>query len=1007
MKINQILLITLFIFGINFLKAQTIIINEVMSSNYTTISDEDGDYSDWIEIYNSGNSVVNLNDYSLSDDANSSPKWIFPNIEMNPDTYLIIFASGKDRNINYLHTNFKISADGEMLWLRDSFGNVIDSLDSVSIPTDYSLGRNISDPSEWLFYENSTPGSANESNGIEAFAKEPILSLEAGFYNNSINLEITSEDTGAMIYYTTDGSNPNVNSNVFISEIIIDITTVVKAISTINGLLSSKIISRTYFINEETTLPVFSISTDPANLWDDETGIYADGTNGISGPCSPAPKNYNQDWERPVTLEFFENNKMPAFNMNAGVKIYGGCSRTYPLKSLAIYARRKYGYKSIDYPLFPELPYSNYEAVVLRNSGDDYYSSYMRDGLMHSIVSDLDLEKQAFRQVIVFLNGEYWGIHNLREKINENFLAQHHNVDPDNLDILEREQWIIEGDANNYNTMISFIANNDITNIQNYAIVEAMMDIENFITYCVSQIYFDNTDWPGHNIKYWRSRDGGKWRWILFDTDFGFGFKSAENYKNNTLEYATDENGTTNANPSWSTFLLRKLLENDKFREKFINTYADYANSIFKPEIVNSKIISISETVKPEIPRHIEKWGELFSDPVLYSIWLNNISVMKNFADNRLSYLNDHFINEFGLYGTVNVSISSNISGFGKIKINSLETDNMPWNGTYFIGNPIILEAVSKTGYNFIEWRSNGLTFSTDNKLIVLLNNDIDLVAHFEPDSNSLNNVVINEINYNSSALLNTGDWLELKNISQVTLDLSNWYLTDENTDNKFIFPSNLFIKPGRYLVIAEDSLLLKQHFPESHKIVGNINFKISNKGETLNIFDHNSFLIDSVKYGIQNPWPDLSNGTGNTIELSSPDLDNSIGVNWHSSSVSGGTPGRDNSTGIPTSIKIAETDVITTKYEIFQNYPNPFNPSTSISYSIPNDGNVTLSIYDLLGNEVALLENGNKSAGNYTYNFDASNLSSGLYFYTLRVGASTGSATLSFTSTKKMLLMK
>ncbi len=213
----------------------------------------------------------------------------------------------------------------------------------------------------------------------------------------------------------------------------------------------------------------------------------------------------------------------------------------------------------------------DYEAIVLRNSGDDYYSSFMRDGLMHSIVNELDLETQAYRPSVVFLNGEYWGIHNIREKINENYLAQHHDIDPNNIDLLEKNKFVISGDANHYNNMLEFISNNDMSLTDNFDYIETQMDIDNFIAYLLSQIYFDNTDWPGNNIKYWRSRDNGKWRWILYDTDFGFGFKSAQNYKNNTLRITpTAENGLENANKPWATFLLRKLLENDSFKKNLL-----------------------------------------------------------------------------------------------------------------------------------------------------------------------------------------------------------------------------------------------------------------------------------------------------------------------------------------------------------------------------------------------------------------------------------------------------
>lgn len=460
-KCSVKLAFTILLLSIGTIKSQSVIINEVMSSNFNNLQDEDGDYPDWIEIYNPSDNQVNLKDFSLSDDNVLTNKWVFPNIDLASGEYLLVFASGKNRIVDNLHSNFKISGSGEKLWLRDGIGNIIDSLDSVAIPTDVSIGRSITDQSEWLFFITPTPGSENSTIGSSALCSAPIFSFEAGFYN-SINLELTSVNQDSEIYFTIDGSNPDINSELYKSPISINSSTVIKAICLNDTLLPSKIITKSYLINVNHSLPVISLSTTPSNLWNEENGIYVDGINGIPGPCSPDPKNYNQDWEKPINVEFFETDKSIAFSMQAGVKIYGGCSRTYPQKSLALYARRNYGYKSINYPVFSELPFDSYEAIILRNSGDDYYSSFMRDGLMHSIVNDLDLETQAYRPSVVYLNGEYWGIHNIREKINENYLAQHHDINPDNIDFLEKNRTVIAGDASNYNSMMDFLNNNDI-----------------------------------------------------------------------------------------------------------------------------------------------------------------------------------------------------------------------------------------------------------------------------------------------------------------------------------------------------------------------------------------------------------------------------------------------------------------------------------------------------------------------------------------------------------------
>jgi hypothetical protein len=998
MKLFKYIIFTFFFFTSVNVISQSIIINEVMSSNFHNIQDEDGDYPDWIEIYNTSDNYVNLLGFSISDDIEFPKKWILPNIELASGNFLLVFASGKDKITDNLHTNFKINGSGEKLWLRDGFGNIIDSLDSVTIPADISLGRNPSDQSEWLYFNTPTPGFENDEFGASALCSQPIFSLDAGFYDTQISLELTTNDPDSKIYYTTNGSTPDKNSEIFSSPISIVKTTVVNAICVIDNLLPSKIKTMTYLIDENHSLPVISISTNPSNLWDTGNGIYVDGLNGIPGPCSPEPKNYNRDWEKPINVEFFELDKSRAFNMKAGVKIYGGCSRTYPQKSLAIYARRSYGFKSIDYPIFSELPFDSYEAIVLRNSGDDYYSSFMRDGLMHSIVNELDLETQAYRPSVVFLNGEYWGIHNIREKINEDYLAQHHDIDPNNIDFLEKNKIVISGDANNYNNMLEFLTNNDMSLSENFDYIETQMDVDNFIAYTLSQIYFDNTDWPGNNIKYWRSKDNGKWRWILYDTDFGFGFKSAQNYKNNTLEYATAENGQENANKPWATFLIRKLLKNDSFKQKFISTYADYTNSIFKSENVISKIEDISENIKPEIPNHIEKWGEYLSPSQLYSFWLNNIANLKNFASNRISYLNEHFTNKFGLSGTSNIRIEPNYVNFGKIRINSMEIENFPWEGIYFNNIPIKLKAVSRPGYKFVHWTLDGSIISLDEEVEIVLIENETLKPIFEEDSSSSNSIVINEINYNSKSDFYAGDWVELTNVSEEEQNLSNWILKDEN-ENIFVFPVNTTIQPKDFIVLVEDSIAFKNLFPEVKNYKGNLGFKLNNEGEFIELREQNNFFVDSIRYSSSDPWPNLSDGTAATIELSDPSSDNALSENWYLSSSIGGTPARTNSEKVTTNLDFKQDDNMETDYYLGQNYPNPFNPTTNIAYSIPKSGHINLSIYDVLGNEVISLIDEYKTQGQYSISFNAEDLTSGIYFYSLKHGQ--------YMNTKKMLLIK
>ncbi len=400
-----LLLISTYIFS------QSVIVNELMSSNSTVLQDEDGEYSDWIEIHNPTSSTINLNGFTISDDLTEPQKWTFPNIDLSADEYLIVFASDENRTSGELHTNFKISSSGETIILSDASAQIVDQVNATVILSDVSLGRNISNSSEWLFYElgEATPGNANTGTGSGSYSEDPVFSSVGGFYSNSVSVSLSTLSGLANIYYTLDGSDPTTSSDLYSTSINISQTKVLKAKSFTTGTLPSKVVTHTFFINESSTFPIISLSTHPDNFFHEETGIYVEGVNGITGHCSDVPVNWNQPWERPINMEFFNTNGTLEFSEGLGVGIFGGCTRTlFDQKSLKFKARGKYGASKLDYPLFNDLPFTEYETFILRNSGNDNNLTHFRDALSHSLVRSLDIEQLAFEPSIVFLNGEYW-----------------------------------------------------------------------------------------------------------------------------------------------------------------------------------------------------------------------------------------------------------------------------------------------------------------------------------------------------------------------------------------------------------------------------------------------------------------------------------------------------------------------------------------------------------------------------------------------------------------------
>lgn len=511
---------------------------------------------------------------------------------------------------------------------------------------------------------------------------------------------------------------------------------VVKAKAIKPGAIASKTVANSFFVNSlgrnQYTLPLISISLQEDSFFDYFTGIYVAGqifdewraTNPGSTVDGGTPANYwlRGDFTESVAhFELFEPNESAAsLSQEIGVRLHGGWSRSYPLKSLRLYARARYGESHFNHSFFPDNQYSSFRRLLLRNSGNDYWNTFFRDAAIQKIVSHLDFDTQNYQPSVVYLNGEYWGIHNIRERFDKYYLERVYGVDPENIDLLENNANADEGDAHHYNTMLNFIQSNSLSNSSNYEYIKTQLDISSFIDYQVANIFAANTDWPGNNIKYWRLRTSqyepnaplghdGRWRWLLYDTDFGFGLVGAVNH--NTLQFATDPNGPSWPNPSWSTFLIRKLLENESFKLDFINRFADLLNTAFLPTRMVDIITGLKQVLEPEMPGQIQRWGS----PGYGSIggWNNQVNVMINFANNRPTIQRNHIRSFFGITSNINLTVNVNDPERGYIRINTIDITSQtpgiddnpyPWSGIYFNNIPVQIEAIAKSGYVFSHW---------------------------------------------------------------------------------------------------------------------------------------------------------------------------------------------------------------------------------------------------------------------------------------------------------------
>jgi hypothetical protein len=966
---------------INAQELPAVTISEFMSSNSNTISDEDGDFSDWIEIKNNSDAPIDLEGWGLSDNDGEPFKWVFPSVTLQPGQHFLVWASGKDRkpeqsgllggirqevfldisgtsishltnspnypgnpsyvqrltdlfeapadvNDDYgqrlhglllapetgnytfwissddnsqlylstdeqpgnavliasvsewtnsrewdkyasqqsdpihltageyyyisalmkeegggdnlavgwqrpdatmqrpmpashiytapgeLHSSYAISADGEPLLLTNPQDEIIHLIEPVELASDLSYGL-ISGQEDFFYFSEPTPGQANTTSGYnEILSGSLTFSHTGGFYNSAIDLVIHSDDPGATIYYTLNGSEPDPenidgttyqyknaypgggllsrSSQTYVYEGPIAINdrsaepyqvaginthyttaprhptqniykgTVIRAKAVKPNALSPNIDTHTYFITPEGSnrydLPVVSISTNEAHLFDYHSGIYVPGVyadewvgnNSVNEWNDGEPANYNQRgdaWEKPAHFEYFPKNGDPVYKHDIGVRIHGGWSRAFYRKSLRLYARNAYGTgNTFTYPFFGDLPakgdanrqVSDFRRLILRNSGNDYDNTLYRDALMQELAKDLPVATMAYHPVIHFINGEYWGIINMRERYDQYYLESHYAINADDAAILDAWGNVDQGipeDRTQFLEIVDYAQNNDPANDAHFEWIMERIDMESLASYYAAQIYFYNSDWPQNNMTFWRYREGvyspdapighdGRWRWMLYDTDFGMNIWSSNQWYDGlarVINEATD--------PSSRIFI--RLLRNTAFKNRFINIVTDQLNSCFSPAFIHQKVDAYNARLASSRSEHYNRWQS----------GTNTGAAMKTFASERPSYVLTHTGNQFGLTGGTALLTINRTGDGGKVSVNTLSIDSemagqpnpetpFPWSGSYFKNIPVTLTATNEPGYRFSHWLINGDRRNV-NETEVTLTANTDVTAVF------------------------------------------------------------------------------------------------------------------------------------------------------------------------------------------------------------------------------------------------------------------------------------
>ena len=715
---KKTLLMSLAVLGLSTQAKAQLVINEIMQSNIDCIMDDLNEFPDsWVELYNSGDTPVNLADYKIGSKKSASKAWQLPNKTVNAHDYVVIFC---DKEENGLHTSFRLESDDAGSVYLFKGDETVGKEDYVAMPApNIAYGRKTDGGDEWGYQATPTPGATNCGTIYTDVLGSPVFSAEGKVYTTNKNIRLTisvPEDApeGTVIRYTTDGSEPTATSTLYSSAIMINSNRVIRAKLFCDGYLSPISTTQSYiFLGRDFTLPVISIVTDDRYLNDAAIGIIANNPN----------KENKHDWRRPINFEYFDNaGTESALNQLCETRVAGGQSREHALKTLVVYANKRFGTKRLEYEFFPEQKpgITEFKSLMLRNAGNDFGGLYMRDAIIQRVMGqNADLDWQAWQPTVVFINGEYKGMLNIRERSNDdNIFSNYKNnkgkglEDIDMVEISQENSQMVEelkvGTWDNYNAFKAFFHESGHS-MAEYA---SLMDCNEFINIMAMNLYYGNLDFPGNNLVVWRPiADDGKWRWIAKDTDFGLGlYGRPADY--NTIEWINNPNydsGNAWANTSEATMLFRNLMADPDFSREFIDRCAIYMGDFLNESGTREIWDPMADLVKPELIQHRNH----YKDP--WNWWSqpeqdiqNEINNARNWLSQRTNNFYTHLKNYYDLGTLTNLTVNKDLSEADAKDIpfyfNGVKLTKGVFDGKFFQNRSVTLEGTAENGKKVVGW---------------------------------------------------------------------------------------------------------------------------------------------------------------------------------------------------------------------------------------------------------------------------------------------------------------
>jgi hypothetical protein len=959
--------------------ASQVVINEYSVSNLSTVQDNYEEYEDWIELYNKGAFTVNISGYYLSDQREAPMKWRFPEGTTIPGGgYLIVWASGRDEYLaeNY-HASFRLTqtkATPDWIVLSDDTAGVVEEVQLQLTQSDHSRGRTINGGDLWGIFTTPTPGYSNNG-AVEyaRYAEKPAASDTGGFYNMALSVTLTTAEPNSVIRYTTNGNEPVASSSQYTGPINVGNTKIIKARTFSNdpSVLPSLIEFNTYLINANHNLPVLSIAgNDLLEL--------------LNGNSALQPRG---------SIEFFNKFHTRTTTAYGEFNEHGQDSWVHPQRSLDYITRDETGYNhALQEKFFALSDRDEFQRMILRAAGDDNYpgidtSAHLRDDYVQTLsqLSGQHLDWRKSQRIVIYANGNYWGIYALREKVHDHDYTEYY-YDQGKYDLqfimLWGWTWAEYGGQqalDDWYELHDFIMGHDMSNPFTYQAVAAQYDVTSLVDYIIINSYVVCSDWMNWNVGWWRglNPDGShqKWAYILWDEDATFG-----HYINYTgipaqSPYVSpcfpEDLTDPGQDPEGHIAVLNKLRANAEFNQYYISRYIDLLNTTFNDEFMINLLDSMALTISSEMPNHTAKWGGNFAQ------WQNNVQKIRNFVTTRNNIIEEGLAECYSLTGPYNIVVDLEPKGVGQVRLNSLDLNTYPWDGKYFGGVDVKLVAKETNPYyEFDRWvLKNHSVLPNDSARTVFLRLSAgdSITALFRPRVFE-DSLVVNEINYNSSDSFDPGDWVEFYNPHPYDLDISGWEFKDEDDAHVFEFPAGTVIPKEEYLVLAEKPADFDSLFPDVDNYVGPMGFGFAGGGELLRLYDAEGVIVDTVHYDDVAPWPTEPDGNGPTLELINPAWDNALAESWAASALNG-TPGRVNGNfvGVP-----AIVQEMPARCRI---YPNPFGSWATLRIEgVAEVSNFSISMYNLYGQEVRRMGNINSTRTILS----AEGLTPGLYVYQL-----------------------